>query len=149
MGLHSEGWNEDWTGDGQDRSGPLPSVRPARSPGQPRHCDFGINRAGTMSVEKRPGSHGATPINQQLIQSCEMPRLIKLCQHFLCCQAQSPSLPLPWRREGPLPTTREGRRKWGTREDSRRTHRTRSISPQRSEEGTRTGSHGEARFQVG
>lgn len=40
-------------------------------------------------MKKRPGRHGAAAINQELIQSWEMPRLINLCQHFLCCQARS------------------------------------------------------------
>jgi hypothetical protein len=45
--------------------------------------------------EEMAGRNCAAAINQELIQSCEMPRLINLCQHFLCCQAQSPVSSLP------------------------------------------------------
>ena len=60
-------------------------------------------------MKKRPGSRGTAAINQQLIQSPQMPRLINLCQHFLCCQALSleppPCLALHclWPKEGPSP----------------------------------------------
>lgn len=90
------GWNEDWTRDGQYWSSPLPSIHPARVPSQPMHWDSDINQGQQqMSMKKRPGSRGTATINQELIQSCEMPRLINLCQHFLCCQAVPCVFPYP------------------------------------------------------
>lgn len=79
-----------------------------------------------MRVKKWPGRRGAAAINQELIQSCEMPRLINLCQHFLRCWARSLVSPLPslsplslaQRRAPSSMVTR--RRKWNLRANSPR-----------------------------
>lgn len=77
---------------------PFASIHPPRIPSQPMHWDADINQGQQrMRVKKWPGTRSAAAINQELIQSWEMPRLINLCQHFLCCQAQSlvSSIPSP------------------------------------------------------
>ena len=126
MGLHSEGWDEDWIrAAGTGAALAPPSILQGSLVSQCTETDINQGQQ-RMSMKKRPGSRGAAAINQQLIQSCEMTRLINLCQHFQCCQAASLEPParlilhLLWHREGPLPTTTEGRRKRSTSVDSRR-----------------------------
>lgn len=96
MGHHSESWNEDWTTGGNTGTALFSSIHSLRTPSQPMHWDADINQGQQrMRVKKWPGRRGAAAINQELIQSCEMPRLINLCQHFLRCRARSLVSPLP------------------------------------------------------
>lgn len=100
---------------------PSLSIHSTRIPSQPVHWDADINQGQQrMSMEKRPGRHCTAAINQELIQSCEMPRLINLCQRFLCCQAGPLCPPFPlilhllWHKEMLPSPTATGRRKWSS-----------------------------------
>lgn len=96
MGLHSEGQNQDWTRPVLELPSPFhPSCKDSQSANALKLSHK--SGATTDEHEERLGSRSAATINQELIQSCEMPRLINLCQYFSVLSGSVPcAFPYPY-----------------------------------------------------